>query len=174
MKNIIRYIVTEAVSIPVCRIASKGEAYKYATKAGCGVVDWYSAINDYALPVNRDRSDKTQVLQCDEDCMATLYGIGIEYVIAPYEEINLKDAPTQAATEAILISHGYGYDFWSKEQGDIKIFVTYDKNGLIDTHRFDNWTGKPFEGETEIMFSDLQSKEEHDLQNLLKGEMNNE
>ena len=51
MKNEIRYIVTDIVSIPVVRIAKKSEAYKDATKAGWGVVEWYSATNDYKTPV---------------------------------------------------------------------------------------------------------------------------
>lgn len=163
MKSEIRYIVTDVVSIPVCRMAKKGEAYRYATGAGWGVVEWYSPINNYAAPVNRDKSDKTQVMYCDEDTSATLYPkYGREYVISPYEEINLKDAPKQPETEVIIVSGPCGYDFWENEKGDVKIFVTYDENGLIDTYRLDNWTGKPYDGETEITFDDLQSTEDYD------------
>ena len=81
MKNITRYIVTDVVSIPVCRMRSKGEAYRYATKAGWGVVEWYGEVTKTDLfghpytitqPVNRDKSDKTQVLLCDEDTTAVI------------------------------------------------------------------------------------------------------
>ena len=34
MKNEVRYIVTDVVSIPVCKLASKTEAYKQAAKPG--------------------------------------------------------------------------------------------------------------------------------------------
>jgi len=163
MKNICRYIVTDVVSIPVYRMGKKGEAYRYATGAGWGVVEWYSETNNYKAPVTRDKSDKTQMMCCDEDTSATLYSkYGREYVIAPYEEINLKEAPKQAETDAIIISGSGGYDFWENKKGDIKIFVTYDVSGLIDSYRLDNWAGKPYDGETEITFEDLQSQEEHD------------
>lgn len=158
-----RYIVTDIASIPVCRLTGKFDAYRTATGAGWGVVEWYSPINNYSAPVNRDKSDKSQVMYCDEDSSATLYPRwGREYCISPYEEINLKNAPKQPETEAIIISDSCGFTFWEHEQGDVKIFVTYDENGLVDTYRFDNWTGKPYEGETEITFDDLQSEEEYD------------
>lgn len=169
MKNITRYIVTDVVSIPVIRLAGKGEAYKYATGAGWGVVDWYGEVTENdcignpitrMVPVNRDRSDKTQVMYCDEDTSAVLYPkYGPEYVIAPYEEINLKDAPKQAETEAIIVSDSCGFTFWAKE--GIKIFVTYDENGLIDSYRLDSLNGTPYDGETEISFDDLQSEEDY-------------
>jgi hypothetical protein len=163
MKDTFRYIVTDVVSIPVCRFGSKTRAYKYATKSGWGIVDWYSAANDYKTPVIRDTGDKTQKLLCDEDSSAVLYPKhGREYVISAYEEINLKDAPSQAETEAIIMSGSEGYDFWAKDDGDVKIFVTYDKNGLIDTFRLDNWMGKPYDGETEIAFDKLQSEVEYE------------
>jgi len=171
MKNIIRYIVTDVVSIPVFRIGNKGEIYRMATGAGWGVVEWYGAANDYKMPVIRDRSDKTQVLCCDEDTSAVLYphtlkyGYGAEFVISPYAEINLKDAPSQAQTDVIIISDCSGFNFWAKDDTDVKIFVTYDENGLIDSYRLDNWTGKPYDGEIEITFNDLQSEAEHDMTN---------
>jgi hypothetical protein len=127
------------------------------------VVEWYSATNNYTTPVNRDKEDKTQSLYCDEDSSATIYSIyGREYTIFPYEEINLKDVPKQPEANAIIISDPCGWNFWENESGDVKIFVTYDENGLIDTYRLDNWTGKPYEGETEINFNDLQSQEEYE------------
>lgn len=162
MKSETRYIVTDVVSVPVCRMGGKGEAFRYATGAGWGVVEWYSPMNNYASPVNHDKSDKTQVMYCDDDSSAVLYPkYGVEFVIAPYEEINLKEAPGQPETEAIVVSTSCGYDFWEHEAGDIKIFVTYDENGLIDTYRLDSWTGKPYDGETEIAFADLQSEEDY-------------
>jgi hypothetical protein len=149
-----RYLVTDMVSIPVIWIVKKGEAYRNATVPGWGVIDGYKA------PVTRD---KTQVLYCDEDSSAVLYPIyGREFVISPCEEVNLKDAPKQAEVDAMIFSDACGYSFWAKEPGDVKIFVTYDENGLIDTYRLDNWAAKPYEGEIEISFSDLQSEEEHD------------
>jgi hypothetical protein len=144
-------------------MGGKGDAYRYATKAGWGVVEWYSAVNDYKAPVNRDKTDKTQELACDTDCSATLYHrSGREFCIAPYEEINLGEAPTQAETEAIIISGAEGFDFWEHEKGDVKFFVTYDENGLIDTYRLGCWSDKPYDEETEIAFEDLQSEADHD------------
>jgi hypothetical protein len=161
MKNVIRYIVTDVVSIPVIRLGKKGDAYKYATKPGWGVVELYSAIDDYRFPVNRDSGDKTQVMYCDEDTSAIIYSrYGLEFVISPYEKINIKDAPSQSETEVITINNSGGFEFWEKHDGDVKIFVTYDENGLIDTYRFENWTGEPYDGETEISFHDLQSEED--------------
>lgn len=171
-KNETRYIVTDVVSIGVIRIAKKSEAYRQATAPGWGVVEWYSEVTENdcigrpvtrMVPVNRDKSDKTQVMYCDEDSDATLYPkYGREFCISPYEEINLKDAPTQAETEVIIQSDSYGFSFWAKDTADVKIFVTYDENGLIDTYRLENWAGKPYDGEVEIKFEDLQSEEDHD------------
>ena len=162
-KNELRYIVTEVVSIPVVRIGNKKDAYRMATSPGWGVVEWYSAINDYKMPINRDTSDKTQVMYCDEDTSATLYSkYDMGFYMLPCEEINLKYAPSQAETKAIIISGADGYDIWMKEDTNIKIFVTHDENGLIDTYRFENWDGKPYEGEMEISFSDLQSEADYD------------
>jgi hypothetical protein len=148
--NETRYFVTDAVSIPVMRLRKKGEAYRMATGPGWGVVD----------------TDENRVLYCDEDASAVLYPeFGSEFVIAPYEEVNLKNAPKQSEVVAIIESNSCGYSFWQKDEGYIKIFVTYDKNGLIDTYRLDNWNGKPYDGETEISFSDLQSEYDHDNTN---------
>ena len=160
MKNEIRYIVTDVVSIPVIRIASKCEAYKMVTKPGWGLVEWYSAADGYKNPVTHDRSDKTQMMACDEDCSAVLYPkYGSEFCIFPYEEINMQDAPKQAATEAIIYSESDGYSFWAK--GEIKIFVSYDKNGLIDSYRLGYGNDTPEEWETEISFDDLQSEADY-------------
>jgi hypothetical protein len=176
MKDVVRYIVTDVASIPVCRIGSKARAYRHATKSGWGVVDWYSAIEGYKLPVNRVAGDKTQVLLCDEDSHAVLYHkYGREFVITPYEEINLKNAPSQAETDAIIIGDSCGYSFWAKEDGDVKIFVTYDENGLIDNYRLDNWAAKPYDWETKITFDQLQSQEEYETTNRadIKGTLEN-
>lgn len=160
--NETRYLITETSSIPIIRIG-KGEAYKIATKPGWGVVEWYSAVNNYSAPVNRDKEDKTQQLICDEDTSAVLYPrYGREFCIFPYEEISMKDAPKQAEVEAVVISDSCGFTFWEHESGDIKIFVTYDKNGLPDTYRLDNWAGKPYDDEVEITFGELQSQEDYD------------
>jgi len=163
-KNEVRYIVTDVVSIPVNRLVGKGDAYRTATGAGWGVVDWYSAVNNYTVPVNRDKDDKTQLLICDENTSAMLYSrCGHEFYIFPYEEINMKDIPRQAEVDAIIINDSCGYSFWEHEIGNVKIFVTYDENGLIDTYRLDNLTGKPCDDETEITFNDLQSEEDYDM-----------
>lgn len=159
MKNITRYIVTDVVSVPVLRLASKKEAYKLATKPGWGVVDWFSATNNFQAPVCRDRNDKMQVLYCDDDCSATLYPKnGPAFVISPYEPINLKDAPTRAQTHTIIISDSCGYTFWT--QNGIKIFVTYDDYGLIYTYRLAALNEGPDTGEKEIKFMNLQSEAE--------------
>jgi hypothetical protein len=163
MKSETRYIVTDIVSIPVIRNAKKGDAYRMATGPGWGIVDWYSETNNYSCPVNRDKDDKSQALYCNDDSSTVLYPkSGCEFVIAPDEEVNLKDVPKQSEVNAIIISDSCGYSFWAKETGDVKIFVTYDGNGLIDTYRLDNWNGKPYDGEIEILFCNLQSENEHD------------
>jgi len=163
--NETRYIVTDVVSIPVMRSTNKGEAYK-VTKPGWGGIDWYSALNNYAAPVNRDLSDKTQILCSDEDTSIILYPkYGKEFVIGACEEVHLKDIPKQAEIEAMIVSDSCGYGFYAKDISDIKIFVTYDENGLIDEYRLDNWTGKPYDGETEISFNDLQSEDEYTNKN---------
>ncbi len=55
MKNETRYIVSDAVSIPVIRIVSKGEAYRMATKPGWGLVEWYSAEDGYNMAAQPTR-----------------------------------------------------------------------------------------------------------------------
>ena len=162
-----RFFVTDCVSVPVMRMARKGEAYKMAVGAGWGAVDWYSAINNYELPVNRDMTDTTQVLRCHEDYSAALYpchlkrGRGVEYSIVAYDNVNFREVPRQAETDTIIVSDPCGFSFWAKSDEDIKIFVIYDENGLIDTYRLEGWNGKPYDGETEIAFEDLQSEEDH-------------
>jgi len=162
-KNETRYIVTDLVSVPVMRLFKKSEAYRQATEPGWGLVELYSAVNNYTFPVNRDKEDKSQVLLCDEDSSGVLYPkYGREFVLCGGDELKLKEAPKQSEVDAIIISDACGYSFWQKDDGDVKIFVTYDENGLIDSYRFDNWTGKPYDGETEILFNDLQSEHDHD------------
>lgn len=151
-----RYIVTSVASIPVARLNRKGEAYNMATKPGYGTIDWYSAANNYEAPVNRDRSDKTQVLCCDEDCEADIYTKdGSSWGISPNDEINRQDIPKQADVEAIIMGNSEGFNIW----GDIRIFVTYDENGLVDNFRLDYGDVQPYEGETEITFEDLYPEE---------------
>ena len=81
------------------------------------------------------------------------------------DELTMKDVPKQAEVEAIIISHANGYDFYAKDDGDVKIFVTYDENGLIDDYRLEDWSEKPYDWETEITFEDLQSEKDHDTTN---------
>lgn len=167
MKNEVRHIVTDVVSIPVYKLASKTEAYTMATKPGWGLVEWYGAADNYKNPVGRDRKDKTQVLLCDKDCSAVLYQKnGDEFVIAPYEGIDSKEIPKQAECKAIIISDSCGYSFWAEDR--IKIFITYDKNGLADTYRLDYGEAKLYDGEAEIVFEDLYKPEEGDWQNAYR------
>jgi hypothetical protein len=151
--NKLRYVITDVVSIPIMRLSKKGEAYRQAIGDGWGTVS-YEIVNG------------KKVAYCNEDSSAVLYPVcGKEFCIFPDEEINLKDAPKQAEVDAIITSDPCGYAFWAKDEGDVKIFVTYDENGLIDNFRLDNWSGKPYDGETEISFNDLQSEEEYDKTN---------
>ena len=111
-KDETRYFVTAVASVPVYKSASKTEMYRMATKPGWGAVEWYSAADDYKNPVARDRSDKTQQLCCDEDTSASLYTKNGGYFgIFPYEEINVKEMPKQAACAAIIYSDSCGFDF---------------------------------------------------------------
>jgi hypothetical protein len=161
MKNKWKYIVTDVVSISVCQIMNKEIAYKIATKPGYGIVDWYNEKDNYIVPVTRDKEDKTQKLCCDENSNAILFShYREEFVISYDKELNMKEAPSQAETIAIIISND-GYSFWEKDKGNIKIFVTYDENGLVNNFRLDNWAGKSYEDEIEISFNDLQSEEDY-------------
>ena len=135
-KDETRYFVTAVASVPVYKFASKTEMYRMATKPGWGAVEWYSAADGYKNPVARDRSDKTQQLCCDEDTSASLYTKNGGYFgIFPYEEINVKEMPKQAACAAIIYSDSCGYSIWAEDFNQIHIFVTYDVNGLIDSYR---------------------------------------
>ena len=130
-KDETRYFVTAVASVPVYKAASKTEMYRMATKPGWGAVEWYSAADGYKNPVNRDRSDKTQKLCCDEDTSASLYTKNGGYFgIFPYEEINTKELPKQAEVAAIIYSDSCGYSVWEEDFNQIHIFVTYDVNGL--------------------------------------------
>lgn len=158
-QNEVRYIITAVASIPVIKLNSKTEAYKQATKPGWGTVEWYSAADNYTNPVDRDRSDKTQQLACDEDSSADLYTKDGRYFgIYPYDEINVKEMPKQAETAAIIHGDSDGWDFWT-EDGTIKIFVTYDENGLVDTCRLGYGDEQPEAGETVLSFEDLYEAE---------------
>ncbi len=170
-QNEVRYIVTAVASIPVIKLNSKTEAYKQATKPGWGTVEWYSAADNYTNPVDRDRSDKTQQLTCDEDSSADLYTKDGRYFgIYPYDEINVAEMPKQAACAAIIHSDADGFDFWT-EDGTIKIFVTYDENGLVDTYRLGYGDEQPEEGETAISFEDLYQQPEGDYRETYRAEI---
>ena len=147
-KDETRYFVTSVASVPVYKVASKTEMYRMATKPGWGAVEWYSAADGYKNPVSRDRIDKTQQLVCDEDSSADLYTKNGGYFgISPYEEVNTKEMPKQAACAAIIHSDSCGLDFWT-EDGQIRIFVTYNVNGLIDSYRLEyGEDAQPYDGE---------------------------
>ena len=172
-KDETRYFVTAVASVPVYKSASKTEMYRMATKPGWGAVEWYSAADDYKNPVARDRSDKTQQLCCDEDTSASLYTKNGGYFgIFPYEEINVKEMPKQAACAAIIYSDSCGYSIWAEDFNQIHIFVTYDVNGLIDSYRVEyGEDAQPYDGETEIRFEDLYQQPEGDWKETYRAEI---
>ena len=140
----IRYMVTAVASIPVYKVFSKTEAYKLAAKDGWGTVS----------------RDENNALVCDEDCSADLYTKNGGYFgISPYEEVNTKELPKQAACAAIITSDSCGMTFWA-EDNQIRIFVTYEESGLVDTFRIEYGAdAQPYDGETEISFEDLTAEE---------------
>ena len=170
-QNEIRYIVTAVASIPVYKFALKTDAYKQATKPGWGTVEWYSAEDGYKNPVYRDRSDKTQQLCYDEDCSASIYTkCGGYFGIFPYEEINTKEIPKQAEAAAIICSDSCGYNFWTQD-GAIRIFVTYDANGLIDNFRLEYGDTPVYDGEVEISFDELYERAEEDYRETYRADI---
>ena len=158
----IRYFVTDVASVPVVRIPYKTEAYREAVGPGWGTVDWYSPSNGFSCSVARDRNDREQAIYCDEDARAALYSIwGEEFIVDPGEKLDLRKAPARAQTAAVITSGPNGFDFWENRPGAVRFFVTYAASGLVDTYRLDGPDGKPYDGEVEILFSDLQSEEEY-------------
>ena len=171
-KDETRYFVTDVASVPVYKVASKTEMYRMATKPGWGAVEWYSAADGYKNPVNRDRSDKTQQLCCDEDTGASLYTKNGGYFgIFPYEEINTKEMPKQAEVAAIIYSDSCGYSIWAEDFNQIHIFVTYDENGLVDTYRVEYGDSTIYDGEVEISFEDLYQQPEGDWKETYRAEL---
>ncbi len=170
-QNEVRYIITDVVSIPVIKLTSKTEAYRQATKPGWGAVEWFSAADGYKNPVNRDRSDKTQLLICWEDESVDMYTKNGGYFgFSGNDDIDTREIPKQAACVAIIHSDSCGFDFWA-EDGAIKIFVTYDENGLIDTYRMGYGDEQPEEGETAISFEDLYQQPEGDYRETYRAEI---
>jgi hypothetical protein len=140
MKNELRYFVTDIVAVPVIRIAKKSEAYKQVTKDGWGIV----------------YTDQNETLICDEDSSAVLINqYGQQCCIFPYEELKPREWFKQAECQAIIQSDSCGFSFWEKEEGLVKLYVTYDENGFVDSYRITDWTEEPFDGEIEIMFEEL-------------------
>ena len=134
-----------------------------ATKPGWGAVEWYSAADGYKNPVNRDRSDKTQRLCCDEDTSSSLYTKNGGYFrIFPYEEIDVKEMPKQAEVAAIIYSDSCGYSVWEEDFNQIHFFVTYDENDLIDSYRVEYGDSPIYDGEVEVAFEDLFQQPEGD------------
>jgi len=146
MKNICetRYFITDIVAVPIIRIKKKSEAYRQATKDGWGTV--YTPYEN----------GEPTTLICDEDSSAVLINqYGKQCCIFPYEELNPKEWLKQAECQAIITSDSCGYAYWEKEEGTIKIYVTYDENGFIDDYRITDWTDKPYDNEIEIKFEEL-------------------
>lgn len=132
----VRYFVTAVASVPVYKVYGKTEAYKQAAKDGWGTV----------------YRDENNALVCDEDCSANLYTKNGGYFgIFPYEEINTKELPKQAACAAIIVSDSCGFTFWAEDFNQIHIFVTYDENGLVDTYRVEYGDSPIYDGEMEGM-----------------------
>ena len=141
----VRYIVTAVASIPVYKAYSKTETYRQAAKDGWGTV----------------YRDENNALVCDEDCSASLYTKNGGYFgIFPYEEINTKELPKQAACAAIITTDSCGVNFWAEDFNQIHIFVTYEESGLVDTFRVEyGEDAQPYDGEMEIRFEDLVAAE---------------
>ena len=151
MREEVRYFVVDVVSIPVYKVWKKSEVYRMATGDGWGVMGW------------EHNEQGKKVWFCDDDCSAVLYRkAGGEHVVTSLEPIVRKDIPAQGELAAIVVSDSCGFTIYEEEEGDVKFFVTYDENGLIDTYRIGCWCDNPYDGEVEIKFSDLQSEEDHD------------
>ena len=152
----VRYFVTAVASIPVYKAYSKTETYRQAAKDGWGTV----------------YRDENNALVCDEDCSASLYTKNGGYFgIFPYEEINTKEMPKQAACAAIIVSDSCGFTFWAEDFNQIHIFVTYDANGLVDTYRVEYGDSTIYDGETEIRFEDLYQQPEGDWKETYRAEI---
>ena len=152
----VRYFVTAVASIPVYKAYSKTETYRQAAKDGWGTV----------------YRDENNALVCDEDCSANLYTKNGGYFgIFPYEEINTKEMPKQAACAAIIVSDSCGFTFWAEDFNQIHIFVTYDENGLVDTYRVEYGDSPIYDGEMEIRFEDLYQQPEGDWKETYRAEI---
>ena len=152
----VRYFVTAVASIPVYKAYSKTETYRQAAKDGWGTV----------------YRDENNTLVCDEDCSASLYmKNGGYFGIFPYEEINTKEMPKQAACAAIIVSDSCGFTFWAEDFNQIHIFVTYDENGLVDTYRVEYGDSPIYDGEMEIRFEDLYQQLEGDWKETYRAEI---
>ena len=152
----VRYFVTDVASIPVYKAYSKMETYRQAAKDGWGTV----------------YRDENNAMVCDEDCSASLYTKNGGYFgIFPYEEINTKELPKQAACAAIIVSDSCGFTFWAEDFNQIHIFVTYDENGLVDTYRVEYGDSPIYDGEMEIRFEDLYQQPEGDWKETYRAEI---
>ena len=152
----VRHIVTAVASIPVYKAYSKTETYRQAAKDGWGTV----------------YRDENNAMVCDEDCSASLYTKNGGYFgIFPYEEINTKEMPKQAACAAIIVSDSCGFTFWAEDFNQIHIFVTYDENGLVDTYRVEYGDSPIYDGEMEIRFEDLYQQPEGDWKETYRAEI---
>lgn len=152
----VRHIVTAVASIPVYKAYSKTETYRQAAKDGWGTV----------------YRDENNAMVCDEDCSASLYTKNGGYFgIFPYEEINTKEMPKQAACAAIIVSDSCGFTFWAEDFNQIHIFVTYDENGLVDTYRVEYGDSPIYDGEMEIRFEDLYQQAEEDWRETYRAEL---
>lgn len=137
-----RYFVTDFVAIPIIRLYKKSDAYRQATGDGWGVV----------------YTDNKGIFVCDEDSSAVLINnAGEQCCIFPYEELAPKKWYKQAECVAIIQTDSGGLSYWEKVSGSVKIHVTRDEGGFIDTYRL-VWAGEDlYDGEVEIRFENLPS-----------------
>ena len=142
IKNETRYLVTDIVAIPITKNYLKSDIYREATGDGWGTV------------YTTNSSDE---LICSNDNSATLINAyGKQYCICPYEELNPKEWFKQAECKAIITTNDCGDSFYEAENGLIKIYVSYDENGFIDTWRLADWTETAiYDNEIQINFEDL-------------------
>lgn len=152
----VRYFVTAVASVPIYKVYGKTNAYRQATKDGWGTVC----------------RDEDNNLFCDEDCSASLYTKeGGYFGIFPYEEINTKEMPKQPMCAAIITSDSCGYSIWAEDFSQIRIFVTYDANGLIENYRIEYGDTPIYDDEAEISFEDLFEQPEGDWKETYRAEL---
>jgi hypothetical protein len=135
----------DGIMIPIDKLTSRKEAYRYATSPGWGTVD-VGQLNDD--------------LYCDDDCSAVLIDeSGKQCCIMPYEKLEPAKWTKLKDCRAIILSDSCGYTFWEACQGLVKIYASRNGNGMIESYRLTGWAERPYDGEVEMMFDDLKTVE---------------